>query len=78
MPAAETASKLAEKDVFDDLDDIFDYDVHAPISNFAPDSTKEKQSSASKSKSTAGLGIDEEVEVAKRARRPRAKLDENR
>ncbi len=66
------------QDVGDEFDDIFDYDVDAPISKFAPEPAKEKPTSSNKRKSGAGLGIDEEVEVAKKVRRPQVKLDEDR
>ncbi len=82
MPPSDVTSKPpagdSNEDFGDELDDIFDYDVDAPISNFAAEPAKETTSSSNKRKSGAGLGIDEEVEVAKKARRPRVKLDEDR
>ena len=66
----------------DEFDDLFDYNVdeNDPFSeNYKPPAAKEKtQESKSKTKSGAGLGIDEEIEVTRKPRAPRVKLDENR
>jgi replication fork protection complex subunit Csm3/Swi3 len=66
----------------DEFDDLFDYDVDAndPFSeNYKLPATKEKtKESTSKTTSGAGLGIDEEIEVTRKPRAPRVKLDENR
>lgn len=69
---------------FNDLDDLFDFDEgdeNDPFSeNYKPpnrdDSTKQSKSKTSRNDS--GLGIDEEVEVSKKIRAPRVKLDEHR
>ena len=69
---------------FDDLDDLFDYDArdeNDPFSdNYKPPSKNNtvKQSTKKAGNSGAGLGIDEEVEVTKKARAPRVKLDEHK
>lgn len=69
----------------DEFDDLFDYEIggaYDPFSenyklpNTAPP-PKQKEA-ASKGKSGAGLGIDEEVEVTRKPRAPRVKLDEHR
>jgi len=64
-------------------DDLFDYDVddiNDPFSeNYVVPGSKERaKEAASKSKSGAGLGIDEEIEITKKPRAPRVKLDEDR
>jgi hypothetical protein len=69
---------------FDDLDDLFSYDVgdeNDPFSdNYKPPNKNDatKESTSKSSKGDAGLGIDEEVEVSKKIRAPRVKLDEHR
>ncbi|KAI9648953.1 chromosome segregation in meiosis- protein [Ciborinia camelliae] len=70
---------------FDDLDDLFDYDaggINDPFSeNYVVPGSKNKETakdSASNAKTGAGLGIDEEIEVAKKPRVPRVKLDEHK
>jgi hypothetical protein len=65
-----------------EFDDLFDYEIGGEDDPFsenykappktAPDST------TNKAKSGAGLGIDEEVEVTRKPRAPRVKLDEHR
>lgn len=67
----------------DEFDDLFDYDVGGPDDPFSenykvPNKEPAAKESASKGKSAAGLGIDEEVEVTRKPRAPRVKLDENR
>jgi replication fork protection complex subunit Csm3/Swi3 len=68
----------------DDLDDLFSYDVgdeNDPFSdNYKPPNKNDatKESTSKSSKGDAGLGIDEEVEVSKKIRAPRVKLDEHR
>lgn len=68
----------------DEFDDLFNYDadVNDPFSeNYVAPSAKERQreiDAAAKAKGGAGLGIDEEVEVTRKARAPRVKLDEDR
>jgi len=68
----------ADGDEFDN--DIFDYDVggdNDPFSdNYKPQTTTNTMKD--NSKDNAELGIDEEVEVLKKPRAPRVKLDENR
>lgn len=69
---------------FDDLDDLFNYDVGDENDPFSDNySAQNKKDTASKSenksgKTGAGLGIDEEVEVSKKIRAPNVKLDEHR
>jgi hypothetical protein len=67
----------------DEFDDLFDYDVggvNDPFSEqYNPPASKEKpEGNASKGNSGANLGIDEEVEVTRKPRAPRVKLDEHR
>jgi replication fork protection complex subunit Csm3/Swi3 len=64
-------------------DDLFNYDVddiNDPFSEnyMVPGSKERAKEAASKSKSGAGLGIDEEIEITKKPRAPRVKLDEDR
>lgn len=70
---------------FGDLDDLFDYDAgdtNDPFSeNYVVPGSKDKEKgkeSASNKKTGAGLGIDEEIEVTKKPRVPRVKLDEHK
>ena len=67
----------------DEFDDLFDYEVGGEDDPFSenykiPNKAPDAKETASKGKSGAGLGIDEEVEVARKPRAPRVKLDENR
>ncbi|KAH7390155.1 replication fork protection component Swi3-domain-containing protein [Cadophora sp. MPI-SDFR-AT-0126] len=68
----------------DEFDDLFNYDadMNDPFAdNYVAPAAKERQreiDAAAKAKGGAGLGIDEEVEVTRKARAPRVKLDENR
>jgi replication fork protection complex subunit Csm3/Swi3 len=69
---------------FDDLDDLFNYDVgdeNDPFSdNYKLPNKAEptKEVTTKTGKNDTGLGIDEEVEVSKKMRVPRVKLDEHR
>ncbi|RAL68663.1 hypothetical protein DID88_007372 [Monilinia fructigena] len=72
---------------FDDLDDLFNYDagdmqMNDPFSeNYVVPGTKGKEKvkdSASNAKNGAGLGIDEAIEVTRKPRVPRVKLDEQK
>jgi replication fork protection complex subunit Csm3/Swi3 len=68
-------------DELDDLGDLFDYDVgdeNDPFSDNYKPPNKTKEPSSKDNANGAGLGIDEEVEVTRRPRAPRVKLDENR
>lgn len=71
----------------DELDDLFDYDggLDDPFSeNYVvpgqkKDTTdKAPKNTGSKEKGGAGLGIDEEIEVTRKPRAPRVKLDEHK
>jgi replication fork protection complex subunit Csm3/Swi3 len=67
----------------DEFDDIFNYDVGEEEDPFSenykiPSKKPTVTETASKGKNGAGLGIDEEVEVTRKPRAPRVKLDENR
>ncbi|TVY59470.1 Chromosome segregation in meiosis protein 3 [Lachnellula cervina] len=70
----------------DEFDDLFDYDgdINDPFSeNYVVPQRKDdlnnaSKDSGSKGKSAAGLGIDEEIEVTRKPRAPRVKLDEHR
>ncbi|ESZ95167.1 hypothetical protein SBOR_4467 [Sclerotinia borealis F-4128] len=83
--ALPTETPNAGGNEFDDLDDLFDYDAgdtNDPFSeNYVVPESKNQETakgSASNAKSGAGLGIDEEVEVTKKPRVPRVKLDEHK
>lgn len=63
----------------DELDDLFDYDAgldDAFRDITPPRATAPKETSNSKGRDI--LGLDEQVEVAKKIRAPKPKLDENR
>ncbi|CZT50625.1 related to CSM3 Protein required for accurate chromosome segregation during meiosis [Rhynchosporium secalis] len=68
----------------DEFDDLFNYDadINDPFSdNYVVPGAKERQrekDAETKAKGGANLGIDEEVEVTRKPRAPRVKLDENR
>jgi replication fork protection complex subunit Csm3/Swi3 len=67
----------------DEFDDLFDYDVGGEDDPFSdnykvPNKAPPPKEPASKGKGGAGLGIDEEVEVTRKPRAPRVKLDEHR
>ncbi|RDL41609.1 Uncharacterized protein BP5553_01588 [Venustampulla echinocandica] len=67
----------------DELDDLFDYEggMDDPFSeNYKPPVTSKQTTNptAARERSGAGLGIDEEVEVTRKPRAPRVKLDEHR
>jgi replication fork protection complex subunit Csm3/Swi3 len=67
----------------DEFDDLFDYEVGGEDDPFSenynvPNKAPAAKEAASKEKGGAGLGIDEEVEVARKPRAPRVKLDEHR
>lgn len=59
----------------DDLDDLFDFDED-PFAT--PPKAPEPKKTAKNARKSDALGIDEEVEVTRKARAPRAKLDETR
>jgi replication fork protection complex subunit Csm3/Swi3 len=80
-----TAAPLPENrptSVGDEFGDLFDYDIddeNDPFSdNYKPPAAKEREAQAEKARNDAALGIDEEVEVTRKARAPRVKLDEDR
>jgi hypothetical protein len=65
------------------LDDLFDYDVDLddvfrPLSPLKPIEPAAEKKALGRGQNGLGLGIDEEVEVTKKQRAPRVKLDENR
>src|SRR6187402_1543286 len=68
----------------DEFDDLFNYEVDGGINdpfseNYeVPEAKERAKEAASKAKSGAGLGIDEEIEVTRKPRAPRVKLDEDR
>ncbi|RFU25970.1 hypothetical protein B7463_g10362, partial [Scytalidium lignicola] len=67
-------------DEYDDFDDIFNYDIddaRATDPKSVDNANASKQNSK-KQKAADGLGIDEEVEITRKPRAPRVKLDENR
>ena len=65
----------------DELDDLFNYDVddiNDPFSdNYVVPGAKDRAKEDAK-KAKDGLGIDQEIEVNKKVRAPRVKLDEDR
>jgi replication fork protection complex subunit Csm3/Swi3 len=78
-PAARAQPASAPAAGGDDFDDLFDYDVE--LDEVFRDLEPRKPASpkdASRKERSDGLGIDKEVEVVKKARAPRVKLDENR
>lgn len=64
----------------DEFDDLDNYDLDGPDDpfgdNYAPKNVLKE--TVNKEKNASGLGIDEEVEVVRKARAPRVKLDEHR
>jgi replication fork protection complex subunit Csm3/Swi3 len=66
---------------FDDLNNYDVGDEDDPFSdNYKPPNKKDTENPASMlaNRNGAGLGIDEEIEVSKKIRAPRVKLDEHR
>lgn len=63
----------------DDLDDLFDYDAGMDVfRDLTPPRVIPANDDSRRNRVGEGLGIDEEVEVTKKPRAPRVKLDENR
>lgn len=70
----------------DEYDDLLDYDIDGEDDPFGAnykvpgvkETTKTAKESTSGGKDGANLGIDEEIEVTRKPRAPRVKLDENR
>jgi hypothetical protein len=64
----------------DDLDDLFDYDVGLDdvFRDIEPPKPTLSSDASRKSRGDGGLGIDKEVEVVKKPRAPRVKLDDNK
>ncbi|EGY23494.1 Chromosome segregation in meiosis protein 3 like [Verticillium longisporum] len=63
------------------LDDLDNYDIDDfddPFRSPSPQPQAQTQNGSSQKRKIDGLGLDEEVDVAKRARVPRIKLDETR
>ncbi|KAH8816827.1 replication fork protection component Swi3-domain-containing protein [Xylogone sp. PMI_703] len=75
-----TGGPSAGGDEYDDFDDIFNYDVNAAAGNNAKstEATESSKQSSKKKQTADGLGIDEEIEISKKPRVPRVKLDDNR
>jgi replication fork protection complex subunit Csm3/Swi3 len=67
-------------DDFDDFDDLFNYDVDdvADLSNQPAKTAESSKNGANKKKIADGLGIDEAIDITRKPRAPRVKLDENR
>jgi replication fork protection complex subunit Csm3/Swi3 len=82
-PPLPTGGPSAGGDEFDDLND-YDIELDDPTDPFgnnyqvSQDKTAPKTSEREKGKGGDGLGLDEEVEVTRKARAPRVKLDEHR
>ena len=67
----------------DEFDDLFDYDVddiNDPFSeNYVVPGSKERaKEAAAKARADDDLGISEKLDIAKKPRAPRVKLDEDR
>ena len=67
----------------DELDDLFDYDIDNENDPFSenykvPGNTEAPKAKPDSRKGGANLGIDEEIEVTRKPRAPRVKLDEHR
>ena len=70
----------------DEFDDLLDYDIGGENDPFsanykvpgAKETTKTTKESTGGGNNSANLGIDEEIEVTRKPRAPRVKLDENR
>jgi replication fork protection complex subunit Csm3/Swi3 len=64
----------------DEFDDLFDYDAGLDdvFRDLEPRKPASPKDTSRKGRADLGLGIDKEVEVIKKARVPRVKLDENR
>lgn len=73
IEAASMSSRTVPE--YDDIDNYAIDDVDDPFQSPPPET---KDGSANKRMKAEALGLDEEVEVAKRARVPRVKLDEAR
>lgn len=79
MTSSEQASRLQPAGGGDELDDLFDYDagIEDPFRPLTPPRATEKINTKS-NYADRGLGIDKEVEITRKPREPRAKLDETR
>lgn len=79
---APSATSPSAPDPFADLSDLDDYDagVDDPFSeNYrTPAQKAAEKESTSKSKSAADLGVDKALEITRKPRAPRVKLDEDR
>lgn len=73
-------TNMAQRPSLDDLDNYnVDLGDDDPFRSPSPQPDQNNnQDSASKKRKSDGLGIDEEVDVTKRARTPRVKLDETK
>jgi hypothetical protein len=84
-PPLPTGGPSASGDEFDDLND-YDIELDDPTDPFGnnyqvpqdKNASSKNNSEREKGKSGDGLGLDEEVEVTRKARAPRVKLDEHR
>jgi replication fork protection complex subunit Csm3/Swi3 len=78
-PAARAPTASGPDAGGDELDDLFDYNVgfDEVFRDLEPQKPASPKDTSRKGRSD-GLGIDKEVEVVKKARAPRVKLDENR
>jgi len=82
-PPLPTGGPSAGGDEFDDLND-YDIELDDPTDPFGnnyqvpQDKTSSNNTSKEKGKSGDALGLDEEVEVTRKPRAPRVKLDEHR
>ncbi len=83
MPTVETPTNRPDAPTAgggDDLDALFDYDVEMDdvFRDLSPPRAAQNSEASAKKGTGTGLGIDEEVEVARKPRAPRVKLDEDR
>ena len=81
-PGPATGAQLASRPAAagDNLDDLFDYDAGLDdvFADLEPPKTTTPTDTARRVLTDAGLGIDKEVEIVKKPRVPRVKLDEDR
>lgn len=69
---------MASTDDLDDLDDLFNHDAMDDVFDRPLDVTRSSnaiEESSARSRGTASLGLDEAIEVTRKARAPKPKLD---
>ena len=80
MPATEVSANRSKSGEADDLDRLFgnDDELDHIFRDLSPQRTAPTKANVSNLSRDVGLGIDEEIEVERKARAPRVKLDETR